>query len=675
MRSTIFAIILCIGLLLVSISMIRFIGYADNVDEEELQKRDERFKVKVQNIHMNEHPDHLFWFVQISDLHISHLEDKQRIVDFRNFVTETLDAIKPPVVLASGDLTDGRGDAFYLSHQNDVEWKTYQDILTQANVTGKTIWLDIRGNHDTFNVPLSNDVHFKRYSVQGAKHKRSYMEIVKGSNGDLYSFIAVDACLEPGPKMPYNFFGMLTQNDTDQLQLLVDESKKAGVNHTIWFGHYPTMNIAKMNKDHRSLRRIIRDYDNSLAYMCGHFHTISGLIPRMYALQDESFLELEVGDWKWCRKFRVAAIDHGLFSFVDVYNGVWPIVLITNPKHALFYVPHRHESTIQLDSTHIRILAFSPSGIKNCTVEIGTEGNKICQQINDNFFVVPWDAKRYKNGLHDLKVTVVDNKDREKQVIQPFRLDEKQSLQFDLWARLILRSDATAVFQILFWLSWVICVVPLIFLRIWHELVKVGCLRRRHSSCRSSMSLFQQFWILSSVDRIFWPLILYCVYLTVGPWVVSDLVDGHYGVVMYIGNYVEGTHLAGGMTCFLGFTQLLFCQFPLNWIYSKCLAQRYYQVIGMPTKNHRRWFCMLRIVLLLVFFAIITVEIFFTILFGFFYGVVGFFLGFFRTWTVLLHILLYYLAKTAPDNSLRSSIYVWSRADKSTGENQSTDAN
>lgn len=175
------------------------------------------------------------------------------------------------------------------------------------------------------------------------------MQIVKGLNGDSYSFIAVDACLEPGPRIPYhNFFGMLTKNDTDHLQLLVDESKKAGVNHTIWFGHYPTMNIVRANMGQHSLRQIIGGYDNSLAYMCGHFHTLAGMVPRMYALQDESFLELELADWKLCRNFRVAAIDHGLLSFVDVKYGVWPIVLITNPKHALFHVPHRHEAAIQL---------------------------------------------------------------------------------------------------------------------------------------------------------------------------------------------------------------------------------------------------------------------------------------------------------------------------------------
>lgn len=53
---------------------------------------------------------------------------------------------------------------------------------------------------DNFNVPLSmvNHTHFQRFAVQGPKHKRSYMQLVKDPSGDLYSFIAIDASLEPG---------------------------------------------------------------------------------------------------------------------------------------------------------------------------------------------------------------------------------------------------------------------------------------------------------------------------------------------------------------------------------------------------------------------------------------------------------------------------------------------
>jgi hypothetical protein len=50
------------------------------------------------------------------------------------------------------------------------------------------------------------------YKKYGAKkeHDKSYKHDVKIENtNDKYSFIAVDACIEPGPKRPFNFFGRL----------------------------------------------------------------------------------------------------------------------------------------------------------------------------------------------------------------------------------------------------------------------------------------------------------------------------------------------------------------------------------------------------------------------------------------------------------------------------------
>jgi len=55
-----------------------------------------------------------------------------------------------------------------------------------------------------------------------------------------------------------------------------------------------------------------------------------------------------------CCSYRLLAYDHGLMSFVDVTFNTWPVVLITNPKNALFLVPG-HEPTYRIKrSTYIR---------------------------------------------------------------------------------------------------------------------------------------------------------------------------------------------------------------------------------------------------------------------------------------------------------------------------------
>lgn len=53
---------------------------------------------------------------------------------------------------------------------------------------------------------------FKRYGVQGEKSiEHSYIREIKTPDGAKYSFIAVDASIEPGPRRPFNFFGYLNE--------------------------------------------------------------------------------------------------------------------------------------------------------------------------------------------------------------------------------------------------------------------------------------------------------------------------------------------------------------------------------------------------------------------------------------------------------------------------------
>lgn len=178
-------------------------------------------------------------------------------------------------------------------------------------------------------------------------------------------------------------------------------------------------------------------------------------------------------------------------------------------------------------------------------------------------------------------------------------------------------------------------------------------MNRKKSSCRSSMSWFQKYWILASINRLFWPILLYCIYLAIGPWAVCEVVDGQYGVLFIWGIYINGTFFPGSLTYLYAFSQLAFCQLPLIWIFSKCTAKRYYQMIGMPTKKHRGPMYSLRKIHKLAFYIIITIEIILSIYFGVYYGTIAFLLGPFRTWTVLLNIYLYYLAKNVPDHVLR----------------------
>lgn len=167
------------------------------------------------------------------------------------------------------------------------------------------------------------------------------------------------------------------------------------------------------------------------------------------------------------------------------------------------------------------------------------------------------------------------------------------------------------------------------------------------------MSCLQKLWILSSIDRLFWPIIAFCIYLAVGPWSYCEVIDNHYGVIFVWGIYIDGTYLPGSLTYLYGFFQLFLCHFPLIWIYSKCTEARYFEVVGMPRKKHRGSIFSLRNLSHAPFYVIIGIEIMLAISFGFWYGTVAFLCGPFRSWSVILNAGLWYMARNVPVHCFR----------------------
>jgi len=53
-------------------------------------------------------------------------------------------------------------------------------------------------------------------------------------------------------------------------------------------------------------------------------------------------------------RYRLAAVDHGQFSFIDIKHNDWPVALITNPKNMLFMMPQKENSKSIITSTHVR---------------------------------------------------------------------------------------------------------------------------------------------------------------------------------------------------------------------------------------------------------------------------------------------------------------------------------
>lgn len=374
-------------------------------------------------------------------------QDHTRITELREFCDTTIDTLRPSVVIASGDLTDAKTKDHIGSRQHEREWVYYHNVLDECRVVQKTHWLDVRGNHDNFNVPTlrSKENYFLNYSMQGPKHLRSYSFQTKNKDGDIYTFIGVDACLDPGPRRPFNFVGLLSENEIGQLTKMADEAVRNGSKHIIWFGHFPTSCI--LTAGNKPVRSVFGEHPESYAYLCGHLHQLGGLVPNMYTLQQSGYLELELGDWKENRMFRLAAIDHGLFSFVDVRHRSWPVVLVTNPKHAKYAIPNREPTHLTHTSSHIRMLVFSTADITTVRAQIDERTWINCSHSDGPLYTCKWNPGEYLHDLHTLRVYVKDGLKREKIISQPFSLDNTR-MSFGLLARIALMTNISSVVSI-----------------------------------------------------------------------------------------------------------------------------------------------------------------------------------------------------------------------------------
>ena len=589
--------------------------------------------------------DGLVWFIHLSDIHVSKFYDQGRISDLDTFCRKNIDVVKPEVVLVTGDLTDAKLEDRRGSKQFDEEWIAYFNILQQTGVLEKTIWFDIRGNHDAFNVPsLDDHSNLYKYYSGRSKSKLKSEHFILEKNNVKVSFIAVDTCPNPGPKRPFNFFGIFTEDAEHELKVYVEESKSS--DFTVWFGHYPTSVV----HNPEPLRGLLAQGD---IYLCGHLHTLGGFVPAMYTKHSAGNLELEVGDWKDNRIYRILALDNGLLSFSDQRFDEWPVILITNPKHANYLMLEKEPIHKMLESTHIRILIFNDTSIEKVKVLIDGAFIGEASHISGPLYTVPWKAKDFESGMHTMVVTVKDSLGKTTRREQPFSLDGTQ-IPFDLVRQYLLMSDIPYIGKILFIALWTGLTGALISLKILSHRYKVT---RPNSSFFIKRFLWRWIYkiqILTLRNKVFYGFLLFHTYIAIGPWFIGEVISGHIGICTIWGIYVNGHFLPGTLTYIYGAIQILFFSIPLLLYLGHCLSLslQYHQYSTSKSmyflhnlKNHGFF------VIFIFIHGFFGVREFFSA-----YGMMATIFGPVRTGNVLVAFILRYLALNTQPSSIAHNI-------------------
>ncbi|XP_078351578.1 transmembrane protein 62-like [Oculina patagonica] len=583
--------------------------------------------------------ENIFWFVQISDIHISKYRDHQRAKDLKQFCNENIDVIRPVAVLATGDLTDAK-DVYKLgSKQYKEEWQEYYNVLKETKVEDKTKWLDLRGNHDTFDVPslTSEENFFKDYSSNGPDRSRGSMHMpyqyIHSTKFGSYAFNGIDLNPDPGPRRPFNFFGHVDQDRINEMERLADASKS--FNMTIWFGHHPFSVTTTPY-----VRKILR---TGGVYLCGHLHTLAEVVPKMHAVHVDGHLELELGDWLDTRNYRVVAIDHDIFSFVDVRLNTWPVVLITNPKDAHYIMPPYEPLGRMRKSTHIRFLAFSPAPIMSAVVEIdGRPLSSQATQVHGALFACQWNPDEFSSGIHSITVRVQDIAGRTSQRTQLFSLDGSRPT-LDLIPAFLLLTDFFTLGRVLFYVFFVIIILGLGFLR-----------RCDPSSCKGFLcGVLGRWWkrlvLLAHTDDLFYLLFSFGVYTGIGPWVIGEMMQGHLGALFVHGMYLKKQWIPGSLTYYYGIMQLVLFNLPLTLYLAYFVELNNRPAISKAaTKNHSQSFLGRLLSLLkeslghFVFLMMLLWQASSCYNLLYTYGLIAFLFSPAKTWSILLAFYLFW---------------------------------
>jgi hypothetical protein len=124
----------------------------------------------------------------------------------------------------------------------------------------------------------------------------------------------------------------------------------------------------------------------------------------MYTRHAGGLLELEVGDWKEARRYRIMALDQGRLSFVDLdYRAgeTNTAILILNPKDPLFF--SNSENWEDLKRTqHVRILVFSEGAVARVAMTIDRDAHEVemSRTASRDLFTCPWNPRLYDRSLH-----------------------------------------------------------------------------------------------------------------------------------------------------------------------------------------------------------------------------------------------------------------------------------
>jgi len=97
----------------------------------------------------------IFYWVQISDIHINAEKDLERVTFFDQFCDHVNSTIKPAFVISSGDNVDAREETIWMFYaQDENENRLFNQTLQKYDFNA-SFWYNMLGNHERYDTELN----------------------------------------------------------------------------------------------------------------------------------------------------------------------------------------------------------------------------------------------------------------------------------------------------------------------------------------------------------------------------------------------------------------------------------------------------------------------------------------------------------------------------------------
>ncbi|KAJ3429484.1 helicase related [Anaeramoeba flamelloides] len=431
--------------------------------------------------------DRVFWFLHVSDTHISEKSNPNGLKHFKEFVNFAK-TVNASCAIATGDITNGaHAEDSGIVVQQKREWEDYHRIIHESNLTMK--FFDVKGNHDNWGIAnkYSSNNYYYQYSQQKEYLSNSDRSKIEKYEIDFefgkYVFLSLDFNQYPGVSRPFGVFGLPGEKELNSLETYLAGIKS---NHTILFGHHPFMfqNPYIRTSTKKSFSKLVRE-NRVLAYLTGHYHQ-PGMYSELFGKR-KGLMELEVADLSWQRYFRICAIDNDIFSFIDLRleDLKKPIALVTNPTDSKFLSSKEPLWRIS-NSEYLRVLIFedhlSDDAHRTKSVEFqlfeegkeeGATKKALSRVSNDHpLWVQEWDPTAYQKADGCVVKIILTLNSGEKIIkSQPFSVNGKQSNMGFTIPQIYQRLN---IYQITVSLFVIIMIFCFVFLLIVPKIIKMS---------------------------------------------------------------------------------------------------------------------------------------------------------------------------------------------------------